>query len=450
MEPTPVREARQRVNYSKQLAEKGWYHSFDLPDGTLIDGVIGLEAEKDRYALFPIPADLTGHRVLDIGAWDGWFAFEAERRGASVTAVDCIDIPNFRHVHQKLGSKVDYRVADLYDLPEAGLGTFDTVFFLGVLYHVRHPLLALEIVCRLTTEVALVDSFVTDADTWRSHPDQLPSLEFYETIELGGLLDNWFGPSVSCLLALCRAAGFARVDLLQIVGNHAVVACHRHWEPPASPSTEPRPSGSGPAPELLAASNNRGFGINFEGRRDEYLTCWFNSGSPAIRREDLRLEVGGFGSPALYVRGEEGARWQANFLAPPGLAPGWNTVRLRLADTDFSNVLRIAVAMPLHVSELHVERVCDGVTWEYNRVDMSGGGFVSCWVTGLPENCDRVNTRVFLGEMPLEVDWSGTADAQGEVQFNAIVPRDFPRGDHPFRVECAGVTSAPVPLKIEG
>jgi len=76
MEPTAVREARKQVNYSQQLAEKGWYHSFELPDGTLIDGVVALEAQKDRYALFPIPADLTGHRVLDIGAWDGWFAFE--------------------------------------------------------------------------------------------------------------------------------------------------------------------------------------------------------------------------------------------------------------------------------------------------------------------------------------------------------------------------------------
>jgi uncharacterized protein (TIGR03437 family) len=81
---------------------------------------------------------------------------------------------------------------------------------------------------------------------------------------------------------------------------------------------------------------------------------------------------------------------------------------------------------------------------------MSGGGFVSCWASGLPENCDRVNTHLFLGESPLEVDWTGTADAQGEVQCNAIVPRDFPRGQYPFRVECAGMASAPVPLKIEG
>jgi tRNA (mo5U34)-methyltransferase len=442
MESISVREARKRVNYSKQLAEKGWYHSFELPDGTRIDGVLGLEAQKERYSRFPIPADLRGKRVLDVGAWDGWFAFEAERRGAAVTAIDCVEIPNFRRMHEKLGSRVDYRIADLFDLPEAGLGVFDYVFFLGVLYHVRHPLLALEIVCRLTADVAIVDSFVTDGDSWRSHPEQLPSLEFYETGELGDLLDNWFGPSVSCLMALSRSAGFARVDLLYAGGNHAVVACHRHWEPV--------PADAKAAPELLAVHNSRGFGINFHGRRDEYLSCWFLSDAATIRRGDLRLEVGGFGSPALFVRREEGARWQANFLAPPGLAAGWNMVRLRLADTEFSKPLRIAVAMPVQVSELRIERVCDGVTWEYNRVGMSEGGFVSCWVSGLPENCDRVNTRVVLDGTPLEIDWTGAADSDGHVQINATVPRDFARGEHPIRVECAGVSSPAVTLRIEG
>ncbi len=439
MEPVSVREARKRVNYSKQLAEKGWYHSFELPDGTLIDGVISVETEKERYARFPIPADLSGKRVLDIGAWDGWFAFEAERRGASVTAVDCVEIPNFRQMQQKLGSKVDYRILDLYDLPEAGLGAFDYVFFLGVLYHVRHPLLALEILCGLTTDVALVDSFVTDGDSWRRHPEQLPSLEFYETSELGDLLDNWFGPSVSCLVAMCRAAGFARVELLHASGTVAAVACYRHWEPP--------PADAKPGPELLAAHNSRGFGINFHGRRDEYLSCWFTADAPLIRRDDLRLEVGGFGGPALFVRREEGSRWQANFLAPPGLAAGWNPVRLRLADTEFSNTLRIAVAMPLAVKELRVERICDGVTWEDGRV---GGAFATCWVRGLPENCDRANTRVFLAETALEVDWTGTPDDKGLIQVNAVVPAQFPRGEYPFRVECGGVSSAAVLVKIEG
>jgi tRNA (mo5U34)-methyltransferase len=441
MEQLSVREARKRVNSSRQLEEKGWYHSFELPDGTLIDGVISLDTLKERYSRFPIPADLHGKRVLDIGAWDGWFAFEAEKRGAAVTAIDCVDVPNFHRVHRTLSSKVDYRVVDLYDALEAGLGAFDYIFFLGVLYHVRHPLLALEIVCRLTTGVAMVDSFVTDGDTWREHADEIPAMEFYETTELGELLDNWFGPSVSCLLGMCRSAGFPRVELLSVTDSHALVACFRRWEPPPATSSKP-------APELLAAQNSRGLGVNFQGKRDEYICCWFNSDASAIRREDLRLEVGGFGSPALFVRREEGRRWQANFLAPPGLAPGWNPVRLRLADTGFGDSLRIAVDMPLRVSELQVRRVCDGITWEDDRVNLGERGFVTCWVSGLPENCDRANTHVFLGDARLPVDWTGTPDANGYVQVNAIIPGSFARGQHPFHVECGGVSSAAVPLNV--
>ena len=63
---------------------KGWWHSFELPDGTQIDGVSSLAIQKQRIEAFAIPQNLNGKRVLDIGTWDGWFAFEMEhRRGRS-------------------------------------------------------------------------------------------------------------------------------------------------------------------------------------------------------------------------------------------------------------------------------------------------------------------------------------------------------------------------------
>ena len=68
---------RKQHDFTDQLREIGWYHSFELPDGTLINGYMSLEWERERWSRFPIPADLTGERVLDIGAWDGWFSFEA-------------------------------------------------------------------------------------------------------------------------------------------------------------------------------------------------------------------------------------------------------------------------------------------------------------------------------------------------------------------------------------
>jgi tRNA (mo5U34)-methyltransferase len=443
MQPSSERVPRRGFDFSQELAEKGWYHSFDLPDGTHLEGYNPLDVLTARYARFPIPADLHGKRVLDIGAWDGWFSFEAERRGASVTAIDCIEVPTFLEVRAKLSSHVDYKILDFYELTETQLGgKFDFVFFLGILYHLKHPLLALEMVCALTTDTAIVESFVTDANTWQEHREEVPAMEFYETDELGNQMDNWIGPSVGCLLAMCRAAGFARVELLHSSGRDAGVVCYRKWEPvPTQPQRE--------APELIAVANNRSLGINFSTRKEEYISCWFRASEESIAREQLRFEVGGFGVPALYVRHDESGAWLANFRLPPGLSEGWNAVRLRFADSEFGKtILRIAIDKPLDVDRLVVQGVCDGLSWSDGEVKVTEGGFLSSWVTGLPDNCDRSNVRVYLGQTRLWVDYISEPDAHGYRQINAAVPRDAAKGEQPFRVECAGVTSGPRPVKI--
>jgi tRNA (mo5U34)-methyltransferase len=430
-------------DFSRELAEKGWYHSFELEDGTLIAGYNRLPVLKERYARFPIPPELSGRRVLDIGAWDGWFSFEAERRGAEVTAIDCVEMANFLYIHRKLSSRVDYRILDFYELPQADLGKFDYVFFLGILYHLKHPLLALEIVCGLATDTAVVESFVTDADTWQEHREEVPKMEFYETDELGNQLDNWIGPSVGCLMAMCRAAGFARVELLYASGFNAGVACYRKWEPiPIQAAQEP--------PELLAVANTRNFGCNFSTRKEEYITCWFRTPGAFVAREQLRFEVGGFGIPALYVRDEGNGSWMANFRLPPGLDSGWKAVRLRLADTGFGQTLRIAVDMPLKVDRLVLTGVCDGITWSTKEITVREGGFISCWVKGLPENGDRSNIGVHLGHARLEVGYIGEPDGEGCRQINAAVPGDIAKGEQALRIECAGLSSTSWPLKVTG
>ena len=72
----------------EDLNHLGWYHSIELPDGQVIQGLQTVEQMRSRVAQFPLPQDLTGKRVLDIGAWDGWFSFEMEKRGAQVLAID--------------------------------------------------------------------------------------------------------------------------------------------------------------------------------------------------------------------------------------------------------------------------------------------------------------------------------------------------------------------------
>ncbi len=319
---------------------------------------------RERYARFPIPADLHGKRVLDIGAWDGWFSFEAERHGAAVTAIDCTEAEHFTELQRKLASSVDYRILEVYELPDAGLGSFDIVFFLGVLYHLRHPLLALEIVCSLAAEVAIVESFVTDGDAWHEHTEDIPTLEFYEGYELANQFDNWVGPSVACLLAMCRAAGFARVELLHAEPFNALVACYRKWEPP------PAVSGSVPAadaPQLASVVDSANQGINFSTHKEQYLSCWFRSPRQAIAHKDLRLEVDGFGVASHFSKSVEDGWWVANFPLPRGLRPGWRSARLRFADSGFSNAVRIAVDLPLNVQRIVCAGVKDPVTWKDNE-----------------------------------------------------------------------------------
>jgi tRNA (mo5U34)-methyltransferase len=446
-------EARRRIDFSKELAAKGWYHSFELPDGTFIDGFMTVEKQKRRYAQFPIPENLHGKRLLDIGAWDGWFSFEAARHGADVTAIDCVELPTFLDVRARLGalaSNVDYRIMDFYELPAAGLGKFDIVFFLGVLYHVRHPLLALEIVCALTRDVAIVDSFVTDPDDWQEHASEIPTMEFYEMDELGNQFGNWVGPTVTCLLAMCRAAGFARVELLGTVDHHAVVGCYRKWEPePAEPA--------GDVPEVLAIENARSNGINLSTKKsDEYLAAVFRTSREAVTPEILRLEVNDhdddFGAAALFVSRESespsGNVWRATFPLPPGLGPGWHTVRLRFRDSGFGREFRIAVDVPPAAVQVDLREVFDGLTWTKGEVRVGDRAFLSCWVRGLPENADRANVRAFLGNRRLETDYVGEPDAHGYRQINAVVLPNVAQGDYEFRVECAGLSSNTLPVAV--
>ncbi len=419
----------------------GWYHSFELPDGTRIDGYNSLDHLRYRYGRFPVPADLSGRTVLDIGAWDGWFSFEAERRGARVTAVDCVEIENFVELRKRLGSRAEYRILDFYDLPAANLPGFDYTFFLGVLYHLKHPLLALEIVCALTREVAIVDSFVIDGADWRDNTEKVPSMEFYELDELGSQLDNWIGPTVSCLMAMCRAAGFARVELLDIEHGHAALACYRRLEDaPAAPTAE--------APVMITAAHARSYGRNFRSRGDEYVACWFQAGARMVRRPELRMEIGGFGVPCLHVHEEVTGRWMANFRLPPGLDAGWRDARLRFHDSGFSTVSRIAVDVEARADTIAVRAVYDGGDWSEGK--LTRGGIVTFWILGLSENCDRANVRVSIGGRRQPMDYVGEPEADGYRQINGKVKDNQTLGEQEFVVEFAGVSSAPILVQVTG
>lgn len=413
--------------WDRERTERGWWHSFELPDGEQIIGVCGLESLRDRIGQFPIAQDLRGKRVLDIGAWDGWFSFEMERRGADVLAVDNWDNPRFHEMRSILKSRVEYRQFDVYDLTPERVGRFDIVLFMGVLYHLKHPLLALERVCALATEFAAVDSFVLRDD---HRPNELvdnrPIMEFYENDEFGGQTDNWIGPSVPCLLAMCRTAGFARVELLNVIEKSACVACYRHWEALTADAD---------GPEILRAVHNINHGINFNSYHDDYVSAWFRwSGGPLIR-DDVQPEVGGFGVRPIHVAPVGDDQWQANFKLPPGLAAGWQAVTIRIRGSRPGPTQKIALDLPPLASPIRLRSVVDGKTWMPGQIDLKQGLVISLWVEGLPANADTNNLHVLINGRRLAVTYLEAEEKDGARQLNVELPDPAEPGEASVLVE---------------
>jgi tRNA (mo5U34)-methyltransferase len=189
-----------------------WFHSIPLRDDLVTPGLEPDTARKLDWV--KLPADLRGKTVLDVGTWDGFFAFEAERRGAErVVATDhhAWNSPGwgdagFRCAHRAFGSRVETQNVDVLDHTPERLGTFDVVLFLGVLYHMRHPLLALERMAAMTRELLVVETHVESLGVRR------PMAAFYPHAELNDDDSNWWGPNVAAVEAMLGAAGFTRVE----------------------------------------------------------------------------------------------------------------------------------------------------------------------------------------------------------------------------------------------
>ncbi len=223
-----------------------WWHSIDLGDGVVTPGRKAPAHHALELQAWKLP-DFAGKSVLDIGAWDGFYSFHAEKGGARrVLAMDYhawgLDsvrqreqhrarkaqghpqvayerIPGvwnpgtlpgkagFDTAHQILGSKVEQLVADFMTVEPEVVGSHDIVLFLGVLYHVQEPLRALRRLALWTREVAVIET----AGIHVPGQEQLALLEFYEADELNADVSNWWAPNLLGLTKLCRAAGFREV-----------------------------------------------------------------------------------------------------------------------------------------------------------------------------------------------------------------------------------------------
>ena len=217
-----------------------WHHAIRLPEGVVTPGVYD---PRDLLARLRL-GDLHGKRVLDVGARDGFFTFACERAGAEVLAVDHApaEATGFAVASEIIGSRAEDVRANVYDLTPERFGTFDLVLFLGVLYHLRHPLLALDALRRLCRERIWVESLVCDAAVLiapgKSAPlarlapklVQIPLAQFLPCGHLHADWTNKWSPNVAGLRALVADAQFAIEDVQQW-GDRALVKARPVTDP---------------------------------------------------------------------------------------------------------------------------------------------------------------------------------------------------------------------------
>jgi tRNA (mo5U34)-methyltransferase len=192
-----------------------WFHSIDLGDGVVTPGVKSSSVCNGEASRIFDRIDLRGRSVLDVGAWNGFFSFEASRRGAArVLATDSFvwTNPHFRGreafelARTMLNSDVESLEIDVSDLSPETVGEFDVVLYLGVFYHRYDAIEALGRVARLARQVLVVESLLDLRTIDR------PAMAFYPGSEVGGDASNWWGPNEHCLDALLRGHGFSEIE----------------------------------------------------------------------------------------------------------------------------------------------------------------------------------------------------------------------------------------------
>ena len=235
MDPSEIRQ---------RIGRRSWYHKMELAPGIETPGAY---APGPLLETIGFPEDLTGKTVLDIGARDGFFSFEAERRGAArVLACDLnpAEDMGFATAREILGSKVEFTVCSVYDLDPERHGCFDVVLFLGVFYHLRHPLLALDRIHALCREWLLIESHVLDQQFIQDGEitplaeisPRLPGsniLQFYPSDELAADSTNWFAPTTACMEQMVRTSGFVPQRTSEFHDRAAVLA---RWKPFTRPA----------------------------------------------------------------------------------------------------------------------------------------------------------------------------------------------------------------------
>ncbi len=228
-----------------------WFHNLHLPDGrqTAPDHFLGdFPAFKWQQLASHVPADLKGWRALDIGCNAGFYSFELARRGASVVGID-LD-PHYLAQAQwaaqqfQLQEQVEFRQMQVYDLAHSR-EQFDLVLFMGVFYHLRYPLLGLDIVAQKVKRLMVFQTLTMPGDAVSEDTHEIgfedrdrltqpgwPQIAFLEH-HFAGDPTNWWTPNHAAVEALLRSSG------LKVTAHpgHEIYLCEPDPDHPACTQT---------------------------------------------------------------------------------------------------------------------------------------------------------------------------------------------------------------------
>ena len=201
-------------------AYTGWWHSIDFGNGLVSRGEKGCgpHIHENEVKWFP-QGFFSGKRVLDVGTWDGYYAFYAERQGASeVVAVDKFVWAGFAGAHRSkrgfdiakslLGSKVIDYTLDVDEMTPAILGTFDSIIYAGVFYHLKNPFGAIEVLHSLLRPGGRV---LVETEM-RNTGSSVPLLQFHPKSSLNNDPTNFFSPNGACVRLMFEEVGDYTVE----------------------------------------------------------------------------------------------------------------------------------------------------------------------------------------------------------------------------------------------
>jgi tRNA (mo5U34)-methyltransferase len=228
------------TSLEQEIASLGpWFHNLHLPDGTQTapDHFLGdFPSYKWEQVRRFLPEDLKGWTALDIGCNAGFYSIELARRGAHVTGIDYDPhyLEQARWASRRFGvaDRIELREMTVYDLARSG-EAWDLVLFMGVLYHLRYPLLGLDIVARRVRRRMIFQTLTMPgmevaeppADFGIDERDRMldpgwPKMAFIEH-RLAGDPTNWWAPNHAAVEAMLRSAGLEVTD----APGHEIYVC---------------------------------------------------------------------------------------------------------------------------------------------------------------------------------------------------------------------------------